>query len=92
MEQYQPSDVLFTCTARNLEYILTNVGEQIGLKQGSLSFENLRWVYALRLYRSGKQPKWIKAQLGLFDSSWRETKRKLELLAVKKEQPPVRVA
>jgi site-specific recombinase XerD len=92
IEQYHPSDALFTCTARNLEYVLSNVGEEIGLEQGSLSFENLRWVYALRLYRSDKQPKWIKSQLGLFDSSWRETKRKLEQLAEKQEQPPIRVA
>jgi len=92
LEQYQPSDRLFTCTARNLEYILTNVGEEIGLSQGSLSFENLRWVYALRLFRKGDSPKNIKRQLGLFDSSWRETKRKLEQLAEKREQPPIRVA
>jgi site-specific recombinase XerD len=92
VDQYQPSDTLITCTARNLEYILSNVGEEIGLKQGGLSFENLRWVFALRLYRSDKKPKWIKGQLGLFDSSWRETKRKLEQLAEKQEQPAIRVA
>jgi len=92
VDQYQPTDTLFTCTARNLEYILSNVGEEIGLKQGGLSFENLRWVFALRLYRSDKQPKWIKGQLGLFDSSWRETKRKLEQLADKYDQPAIRVA
>jgi site-specific recombinase XerD len=80
-EQYHPADTLFTCTARNLEYVLSNVVDEIGLEQGSLSFENLRWVYALRLYRSGEKSKRIQGQLGLFDSSWRETKRKLEQLA-----------
>ena len=81
--QFQPADNLFTCTARNLEYVLSNVADEIGLEQGSLSFENLRWVFALRLFRSGEKPKRIQGQLGLFDSSWRETKRKLEQLAEK---------
>ena len=81
LEQYQPSDTLFTCTARNLEYVLSHVAYEIGLERGSLSFENLRWVYALRLYVSGEKPKHIMGHLGLFDSSWRETKRKLEQLA-----------
>ena len=92
VEQYHPADTLFTCTARNLEYILSSVGEEIGLEQGKLSFENMRWVFALRLYRSGKPANIIKARLGLFDSSWRETKRKLEQLAERRKQPPVRVA
>ncbi len=80
LEQYQPPDTLFTCTARNLEYVLSNVAEELGLEKGSFSFENLRWIYALRLFRMEENPKWIQGQLGLFDSSWRETKRKLEEL------------
>ncbi|RMG91952.1 MAG: hypothetical protein D6706_17640, partial [Chloroflexi bacterium] len=53
LAQYQPPDTLFTCTARNLEYILHDVGEAAGLKKGLLSFENLRWAAALRDWRSG---------------------------------------
>ena len=80
LEQYRPSDTLFTCTARNLEYILSDIGEAAGLGQGSLSFENLRWVSALREYRQGGEPGAIRQRLGLSPVTWRETKKKLDKL------------
>jgi integrase/recombinase XerD len=80
MDQYQPNDTLFTCTARNLEYILSDVGEAAGLAQGSLSFENLRWVSALREYRQETDPGTIRQRLGLSPVTWRETKKKLDQL------------
>ena len=80
LEQYSPDDTLFTCTARNLEYILTDVGNAAGLNQGRLSFENLRWVSALRDYSSGIEPDEIRQRLGLSKITWRETKSKLEKL------------
>jgi len=78
--QYQPTDTLFTCTARNLEYVLSDVGEAAGLGQGRLSFENLRWVSALREYRQGVEPGTIRQRLGLSPVTWRETKKKLDRL------------
>ena len=80
LAQYSPDDTLFTCTARNLEYILTDVGNAAGLNQGRLSFENLRWVSALRDYSSGIEPDEIRQRLGLSKITWRETKSKLEKL------------
>jgi len=80
MEQYKPADTLFTCTARNLEYILSDVGEAAGLSQGRLSFENLRWASALTDYRSGVEPNEIRQRLGLSPVTWRETKKKLDRL------------
>lgn len=80
LEQYQPPDTLFTCTARNLEYILTDVGKEAGLEQGVLSFENLRWVSALRDFKRGEEPDEIRQKLGLSKITWRETKAKLERL------------
>jgi integrase/recombinase XerD len=80
MEQYKPTDTLFTCTARNLEYILSDVGEAAGLSQGRLSFENLRWASALADYRSGVEPYEIRQRLGLSPVTWRETKKKLDRL------------
>jgi integrase/recombinase XerD len=81
LEQYQPADTLFTCTARNLEYILTDVGSSVGLKQGLLSFENLRWVSALRDWDAGVEKDDIRQKLGLSKVTWRETKSKLAKLA-----------
>lgn len=77
MEQYRPADTLFTCTARNLEYILTDVGEAAGLERGLLSFENLRWVSALHDFKRGVEPDEIRQRLGLSKITWRETKLKL---------------
>ena len=84
--QYQPSDTLFTCTARNLEYILTDVGEAVGLQQGLLSFENLRWVSALRDWDAGVEHDDIRQKLGLSKVTWRETKSKLSKLAAIREE------
>jgi integrase/recombinase XerD len=83
VDEYQPSDTLFTCTARNLEYILTDIGEQTGLPKGSLSFENLRWIYALRKYREGINHDKLIYQLGITKVTWRQTKSKLDRLAAK---------
>ncbi len=80
LEQYEPSDTLFTCTARNLEYILSDVAEAAGLPQGKLSFENLRWCSALTDYRQEGEPGAIRQRLGLSPVSWRETKKKLDRL------------
>lgn len=86
LDQYRPSDTLFTCTARNLEYILTDVGEAVGLQQGLLSFENLRWVSALRDWDAGVEKDDIRQKLGLSKVTWRETKSKLAKLAARREE------
>jgi integrase/recombinase XerD len=85
MEQYQPPDTIFTCTARNLEYILRDIGEAAGLEPGLLSFENLRWASALQDWRNQEEPDDIRQKLGLSKITWRETKSKLQKL-IEKEQ------
>ena len=79
--QYRPSDTLFTCTARNLEYILRDVGDEAGLAPGLLSFENLRWISALRDWNSKVEQDDIRQKLGLSKITWRETKSKLGKLS-----------
>jgi integrase/recombinase XerD len=81
LAQYRPPDTLFTCTPRNLEYILRDVGEAAGIQPGLLSFENLRWASALRDWRMNVEPDEIRQKLGLSKITWRETKSKLEKLA-----------
>jgi site-specific recombinase XerD len=80
LAQYTPNDTLFTCTARNLEYVLSDTAEAAGLDRGLLSFENLRWVAALRDMERGVEPDHIRQKLGLSKITWRETKAKLERL------------
>jgi site-specific recombinase XerD len=86
MGQYHPNDTLFTCTARNLEYILTDIGEAVGLKQGLLSFENLRWISALQDWGNDIEKDDIRQKLGLSKVTWRETKSKLKKLAAEREK------
>lgn len=89
MEQYQPPDTVFTCTARNLEYILRDVGDEAGLNKGLLSFENLRWAAALRDWHAEKEADEIRQKLGLSKITWRETKAKLEKLSQKMAGEPM---
>ena len=81
LQQYQPTDTLFTCTARNLEYILKDIAEAAELPEGVLSFENLRWASALQDWRDGVEQDDIRQKLGLSKIAWRETKAKLSRLA-----------
>jgi site-specific recombinase XerD len=83
LDQYQPTTTLFTCTARNLEYILTDIADSLELEKGKLSFENLRWASALHDYKNGVSHDKIRQRLGLSKITWRETKSKLEKLLVK---------
>lgn len=81
LAQYQPPDTLFTCTPRNLEYILRDIGDEAGLVRGLLSFENLRWASVMRDWRAKVEQDDIRQKLGLSKITWRETKSKLEQLA-----------
>lgn len=79
LQQYHPRDAIFNCTARNLEYILTDVGEgaEIPFK---LSFEVMRWTCAVRDARAGLEEELIREKLGLSRASWYETHSKIKQL------------
>jgi integrase/recombinase XerD len=79
-EQYQPKEMLFSCTARNLEYVLSGIAEKAGLEQG-ISFEMLRWTCAVRDYQSDMPAHKLRRKMGLSKITWRETKTKLAKLA-----------
>jgi integrase/recombinase XerD len=78
--QYQPEDALFPCTARNLEYVLSDIAERAGIAQG-VSFEMLRWTCAVRDYRAGMKAKDQRQKLGLSKVTWRQTGKKIAKLA-----------
>lgn len=79
--QYQPETNLFECTARNLEYVLGDIGALAGIKQKSVSFETLRWTAAVRDYRTGMPQEQLRKKLGLSKISWRDTSQKIRQLA-----------
>lgn len=78
--RYRPTDRLFPCTARNLEYVLADLVTLAGLPERT-SFETLRWTSALRAWRAGLDPDAQRARLGLSPITWADTARKLALLA-----------
>lgn len=79
-EQYRPKDTVFTCTTRNLEYILTALGEGAGVPF-KLSFEVMRWTMGVMLLREGVEEDSIRERLGLSQTSWYETSSKIHRLA-----------
>lgn len=78
--QYTPPDTIFTCTARNLEYILRDVANAAGI-EGKVSFEILRWTSAMRAYQQGMDLDDLREKMGLSRISWRETSDKIVRLA-----------
>jgi site-specific recombinase XerD len=81
---YEPQEFLFPCTARNLEYVLSDVAKLAGLPDG-LSFEMLRWTCAVRDYQARMDADHLRRKLGLSLMSWKETEPKIVRLA----EPPL---
>jgi integrase/recombinase XerD len=86
--QYKPRKKLFECTARNLEYVLTDVAEEAGLVK-HLSFEMLRWTSAVRDHLAKTAPDKLREKLGLSKISWRENGEKVAKLAASLEAAEV---
>ncbi|MGJ3240920.1 MAG: tyrosine-type recombinase/integrase [Anaerolineae bacterium] len=78
-EEYQLKDEVFTCTTRNLEYILTDLGKDAGVPF-KLSFEVMRWTMGVRDWRSGGDENAIREKMGLSQASWYETSNKIKRL------------
>ena len=79
VEQYHPQETVFTCTTRNLEYILTAIGEEANVPF-KLSFEVMRWTMAVRDWRAGEDEETIREKMGLSQTSWYETSNKIKRL------------
>jgi site-specific recombinase XerD len=79
IEQYRPPKTLFTCTMRNLEYILTDIGVAANVPF-KLSFEVMRWTSAVRDWRMSVAEDSIREKLGLSRISWYETSAKIRRL------------
>lgn len=80
LAQYNPQDRLFNCTARYLEYILSDLATAAGLEK-KISFEMLRWTCAVTDYVNDMDPERLRQKLGLSRISWRETFEKIQRLA-----------
>jgi site-specific recombinase XerD len=85
LAQYMPVQHICNCTARNLEYILEDIGQGAGI-EAKVSFEMLRWTCAVRDYQAGEDPDAIREKLGLSRISWVETFGKIKRLAEEQEE------
>lgn len=77
--QYPSRQFLFPWSARNLEYVLTDVAAQAEIPR--LTFEMLRWTCAVRDYAADMDRTELRRKLGLSEISWYEVEVKLALLA-----------
>ncbi|MCD6289239.1 MAG: tyrosine-type recombinase/integrase, partial [Anaerolineae bacterium] len=80
LAEYHPKTHLFECTARNLEYVLSDLASRAGLTK-PVGFEVLRWTCAVRDFRNGMPEEQLRRKLGLSPISWRETSEKIRKLA-----------
>ncbi len=78
-KQYQVTDQVFPWSQRRLEYLLEDLGEEVGLSK-HLSFEMCRWTCALNDLTSGMEGNKVRQKMGLSKIQWREVKLKLQKL------------
>jgi integrase/recombinase XerD len=81
---YGPTEALFPCTARNLEYVLSDVAEEAEIEKKTkkgISFEMLRWTSVVRDHRQGADEVRIRQKLGISEVTWQETRKKVQQLA-----------
>jgi site-specific recombinase XerD len=78
--QYHPRELLFDCTPRNLEYVLSDMAKATGLGN-TVSFESLRWTCAVQDYKKGVSDDHIRQKLGLSTITWEEDAERLKRLA-----------
>ena len=79
-QEYDLSEKLFPWSPRRLEYLLQDIGEEIGLAD-QLSFLMCRWTCALNDLTSGMDVNKIRQKLGLSEIQFREVRLKLRRLA-----------
>ena len=77
--QYEPVDQLFPWSQRRLEYLLEDIGEEVGMKK-HLSFDMCRWTSSLSDYKNGLEQDRIRQKLGISKIQWREIRMKLRKL------------
>ncbi len=78
--KYQPGEMLFNCTDRNLNYILARAVKAAGIKK-RVTLQLLRDTFAVRQLRDGVAPETLRERLGLSDEAWLESREKYRRLA-----------
>ncbi|MBA3825741.1 MAG: tyrosine-type recombinase/integrase [Ktedonobacterales bacterium] len=77
---YNPQEVIFDCTDRNLTYILARATKHAGIAR-RVTLQLLRDAFAVRQLRAGTSPETLREKLGLSDEAWHESSVKYRKLA-----------
>jgi len=83
---HQLVDRLFPWSARMLEYVLEDLGNDAGIDI-RVSFSMCRWTSAVQDWMAGIEPNKIRQKLGISEVQWREVSRKLQTLSKNLTQP-----
>jgi site-specific recombinase XerD len=78
--KHHPTNELFDCTDRNLNYILGRVVKAAGI-QKRVTLQLLRDTFAVRQLKAGVTPEALREKLGLSDEAWLESREKYRRLA-----------
>jgi integrase/recombinase XerD len=81
--KYRPTQELFVCTDRNLNYILARAVKAADIKK-RVTLQLLRDTFAVQQLKSGVPPEAVREKLGLSDEAWLESREKYRRLAFAK--------
>jgi site-specific recombinase XerD len=81
--QFHPTNALFPCTDRNLNYILARAVKAAGITK-RVTLQLLRDTFAVQQLRSGTPLETLREKLGLSDEAWLESREKYRRLAFPK--------
>ncbi len=81
--KYHPTQELFVCTDRNLNYILARAVKAAGIKK-RVTLQLLRDTFAVQQLKAGVAPEALREKLGLSDEAWLESREKYRRLAFAK--------
>ncbi len=82
-QKYRPTQDLFECTDRNLNYILAKAVKEANINK-RVTLQLLRDTFAVQQLRSGVTPDALREKLGLSDEAWLESREKYRRLAFPK--------
>jgi site-specific recombinase XerD len=81
--KYHPTNEVFVCTDRNLNYILARAVKAAAIKK-RVTLQLLRDTFAVRQLREGVSPENLREKLGLSGEAWIESREKYRRLAFSK--------
>ena len=82
-QKYHPTNEVFVCTDRNLNYILAKAVKEADIKK-RVTLQLLRDTFAVQQLRTGVAPDALREKLGLSDEAWLESREKYRRLAFPK--------